>query len=175
MTNKKKVVSAGYTVEVTSWENDGDNYRTKSAVYDTREEALAVKHMCEVLFDCTDYDNEGGIGNVMDSDKYEAEQKIVSYFVKNPTLLSIQKLTLLESFKEAVREEYSEFLALPTWLECLEEHLEGQEIVPEDWVETVNQYKYELMGSSEYYYSRVCESAEVYYSPEDLYLEIVEV
>jgi len=172
---KKKVISKGYTVEVTSWENDGDNYRTNSAVYSTKEEALAVKHMCEVLFDCTDYDSGGGLGNVMDSDKYEAEQKIVSYFIKNPTLLSIQKLTLLESFKEAVEDEYSEFLIKVTWLECLEEYLEGQEIVPEDWVDIVNQYKYELMGGSEYYYSRICESAEVYYSPEDLYLEIVEV
>ena len=175
MTNKKKVVSAGYTVEVASWENDGDNYRTKSAVYNTREEALAVKHMCDVLFDCTDYDNGGGIGSVMADEKVEAEQKIISYLINHPTLIEIKDITQLESFKSSVEDEFSESLIKHTWLECLGEYLEGQDIVPEDWIDMVNQYKYELMGSSEYYYSRVCDSVQIYYSPENLYLEIVKV
>jgi hypothetical protein len=33
---------------------------------------------------------------------------------------------------------------------------------------------YELLGSSEWYGSRVCESVEITYSPEDVYAEIIE-
>jgi hypothetical protein len=173
MTNKKKVVSAGYTVEVTSWENDGDNYRTKSAVYSTKEEALAVKHMCEVLFDCTDYDNGSGLGNLMEDEDEEAKQKIVSYLIKNPRLLTIKNTTLgLVSFKESVENEFSEHLIQYTWEECLEEYLEGS--APTAWIDMVDQYNYDLMGGSEYYYSRVCNSVEVYYSAKNVYLDIIE-
>jgi hypothetical protein len=33
---------------------------------------------------------------------------------------------------------------------------------------------YELLGGSEWYGSRVCESVEITYSPEDVYTEVIE-
>ena len=38
-------------------------------------------------------------------------------------------------------------------------------------VDMVMDYNYDLLGSSEDYCSRVCESAELYYSDKDIYLE----
>ena len=40
-----KVVNKGYTLSVTSWENDGDNYKTESKTFDTKEEAIKVVKM----------------------------------------------------------------------------------------------------------------------------------
>lgn len=38
----------------------------------------------------------------------------------------------------------------------------------------INVYNEELLGYSEWYYSRVCESVTITYSPEDVYLEEIE-
>jgi len=40
-------------------------------------------------------------------------------------------------------------------------------------VDMIMDVNYDLMGSSEYYYSRVFESGCVYYSNEDIYLEVI--
>ena len=37
----------------------------------------------------------------------------------------------------------------------------------------MNKYNFGLMGGSEYYYSRVCESCTVTYSPEDIFAEVI--
>lgn len=51
MQNKLKVVSKGYTITVTSWENDGDYKNTKSVTVDSLEEARALYNLsklCEI-------------------------------------------------------------------------------------------------------------------------------
>ena len=40
-------------------------------------------------------------------------------------------------------------------------------------IDNVMDINYDLLGDSEYYISRVCDSAIITYSPEDLYLEII--
>lgn len=175
MSKRKKVIEKGYNVEVVSWENDGDNYRTHSGVYFTKEEALAVKHMCENLFRSSN-NGEGGIGCFMDYEDDEAILVIAEYLTRNPTLLEINKEAPLSSFKERVELEYSYELRKGevTWEDCLYEYLENESCVPDEWISMVNIYKYDLMGGSEYYYSRVCEKVTISYSPTDIYLDIVE-
>jgi hypothetical protein len=122
--NKELVIEKGYTIEVTSWENDGDNYNTESMTVETLEEARRIYRVCNELFKS---DDEGGVGNSMSG---ESEEVIEEYIENNPEL----KLT------------------------------EGE----------IRDLSYDLMGSSEYYDYRVCESVSVTYSPEDIYLEKIE-
>lgn len=90
MKNIKKVISKGYTVEVTSWENDGDNYRTQSATFDSLEEAGIVTKMCRTLFKSSN-NGEGGIGNLMDDEDDEAISIILKYVDNNPEVKSLKK------------------------------------------------------------------------------------
>jgi hypothetical protein len=122
--NKELVIEKGYTIEVTSWENDGDNYNTESMTVETLEEARRIYRVCNELFKS---DDEGGVGNSMSG---ESEEVIEEYIENNPEL----KLTERE----------------------------------------IRDLSYDLMGSSEYYDYRVCESVSVTYSPEDIYLEKIE-
>jgi hypothetical protein len=121
--NKELVIEKGYTLTVTSWENDGDNYRTESMTVETLEEARRIYRVCNELFKS----DEGGVGNSMDG---ESEEAIEEYIENNP------ELNLTE--------------------------------------EEIRDLSYDLMGSSEYYDYRVCESVSVTYSPEDIYLEKIE-
>jgi hypothetical protein len=60
-----KIASRGYTIEVTSWENDGDNYRTERMTVDTLEEAKKIKSICKQLF-ASENDTVYAVGNTMD-------------------------------------------------------------------------------------------------------------
>jgi hypothetical protein len=122
--NKELVIEKGYTLTVTSWENDGDNYNTESMTVETLEEARRIYRVCNELFKS---DDEGGVGNSMSG---ENEEVIEEYIENNPEL----NLT------------------------------EGE----------IRDLSYDLMGSSEYYDYRVCESVSVTYSPKDIYLEKIE-
>tara|TARA_B100001105_G_scaffold148940_1_gene119432 strand:- start:3882 stop:4307 length:426 start_codon:yes stop_codon:yes gene_type:complete len=141
MTMKKKIINKGYTVEVVSWENDGDNYRTKSTTYSSLEEAKAVKRMCENLFISGHDDNT--VGNKVEDQYEECCEIVKSYLVSHPESQS-------GHFK--VKEDTR---AGDAW----------------DSISHVNS---DLLGSSEYYFSRVCESCTIYFSPQDVYLEVIE-
>lgn len=54
--DKDKVIKAGYNVEVTTWENDGDNYNTKTFVFKTLEE-VKLFHKFLMYFECDSYGN----------------------------------------------------------------------------------------------------------------------
>jgi len=129
---KKIVVKKGYTIEVESWENDGDNYCTRTITVDDKDYALAVLDMCKTIFN-----DEDGIGNMIgDEETDEAPGIILNY-------------------------------------------LEGCPLIKKDTIDTnilidrVMDINYSLMGSSEYYYSRVFENGSIVYSPEDIVLEVI--
>jgi len=122
---KKLFLKKGYTIEVVSWENDGDNYRTKRKTIELKEDALIIYKICKELF-MDGCNNQASIGNSMDG---EANSIISEYIEKNPELLLTK--------------------------------------------DKINNLGYELMGGSEYYDFRVCESVEIVYSPEDILLEII--
>lgn len=130
----KKILSKGYTIEVTSWENDGDNYNTLSITVDNRELAKAISEMCNTIFTSCNNKVCRGIGNCQNS--REAE-KIIIPFMKEHLILCGDKIN-------------------PT---------------DKDLISVCREFNFDLMGSSEFYYSRVCESCTVMYSPEDIYAE----
>lgn len=75
---KKKVISKGYTLEIVSWENDGDNYNTINHTVKSLEEANRLHKICTELF-CSHHNGEKGIGNSMEG---EGLDNIID-FVKN--------------------------------------------------------------------------------------------
>ena len=129
----KVVIKKGYTVEVESWENDGDNYRTRTLTVDNKDYALAILNMCKVLFN-DDYDV--GIGNMIDGENDEAFSKIIAYVSNKPIIT------------------------------------EGAKTDTEK-VDIVLNINYDLLGSSEFYISRVFESGSIVYSSEDIILEVI--
>jgi len=132
----KKIISKGYTISAVSWENDGDNYKTRSIVVETKELAIAISKMCKELFASCNRTKATSIGNGQD---YKKSMIIVlDYMLKHP------------------------------------EVYENVEICDEELISLCMDYNYSLLGSCEDYDSRVCESVEIYYSPEDVLLEIIE-
>ena len=128
----KKIISKGYQFIVTSWENDGDYYRTKVKTVETKEEVEKLYKICYELFrSCNN--GTGGVGNSMDG---EENQTLIDYVEKNR-----------EMFPDLDVEDEDEIF------------------------DYFSNLAYELMGGSEHYDFRVCESVEVTYSPEDIYLE----
>lgn len=139
--SKIKIISQGYTLSVTSWENDGDNYKTESITLEDKELAIAVAKMCKELF-VSSNNGEGGIGNMMEEDDKEAREVILPYM-------------------KAHTELYPKIR-------------NNKKISDDTLVDICMEYNSNLMGGSEYYYSRVFDSATLTYSPEDVYLETIE-
>jgi len=78
-------IEKGYTITVTSWENDGDNYNTKSITVDSIEKAKAYYDLMQL---CKSKNNtkEIRLGN---TSEFSTKQKklIVSFLINNPILL----------------------------------------------------------------------------------------
>jgi hypothetical protein len=131
------VIKKGYTLTVTSWENDGDNYRTKTYTVGTLEEAEKLFKICSVLFKSCN-NGEGGIGNSVDG---EGEQTIIDFIEDNSGF-----------FPDIVKpnEPNSEY-----WLARA--------------TDEISNIAYMLMGSSEDYDFRVCESVTCFYSPDEIH------
>lgn len=144
------VVNKGYTVEVKSWENDGDYTNVKKMTVESKELAVALVKMCTTLF-CSKNSEKKGIGNSnYEYDKSKIRTTILSYLENN-------------------KEDFELFL----------NYLEGEESVPNlltenDKINIVMEINFQLLGGTEYYYSRVCESCKIYYSPEDVVVNLVE-
>ena len=79
---KKLIDKKGYTITVTSWENDGDNYATKSMTVDTETEARKIYKICTELFDDV-CNNERAIGNSIGNDYV---YRIEEYIEDNPEM-----------------------------------------------------------------------------------------
>jgi hypothetical protein len=144
MAKQIKVVSKGYTVTCTSWENDGDNYNTKSMVVESKDEAEAIYKMCTILFQSENRTNSKGIGNSNDLDS-SVKGKIVKFFKQYPNLLDEdQHRELIEIEDEDEEEDF--------------------------YSDICSNWAYELLGNSEYYYCRVAEKTTVTYSETDIFV-----
>ena len=132
----KTVVKKGYTLEVTSWENDGDNYRTKFKTVESEERAKALVHLCKNVF-ASNNNGGGGIGNLCDGEESTAEGIIMDYLEENTAILP----------KEGMSDD--------------------------DKYDYVMSLAYDLLGGSEWYVCRICESVKVTYSAEDIKLQEV--
>lgn len=132
---KKLIIEKGYTITVTSWENDGDDYNTLSKTVNTKEEARKLYKIY------TELCKSEVIGNSMDG---ESTQTIINYVNNNKELFLDIDWDIINSKDEDDAQDYL--------MDYFHELLD-------------------LLGSSEYYDFRVCESCIVNYSPEDIYLE----
>lgn len=127
-------VKKGYTISVTSWENDGDNYRTRTITVDDKDYALAILQMCKDIFvSCNNGD--GGIGNANGG---QGEEKAIDTVIK------------YGSDKPLINKGETD---------------------PDSIHDIIMDLNYVLMGSSEYYYSRVFDNGFIYYSPVDINLQ----
>lgn len=134
---EKELVKKGYTLEVTSWENDADNYRTESITYENKDEATRISKMIRELF-CSSTNGGKGIGNIMDEDE-KAEQIILEYLSENIVF-------------------------------------EDQENMDDETkVDNVMGINNDVMGGSEWYYSRVFDSMEIYYSHESININLIDL
>lgn len=173
----KKVASKGYTVEAVSWENDGDNYQTRTMTVDSLEEAKAVKHMCDNLFQVEDQSNfNKSIGNVSEYEYEIAKIITARYLADNPDLLKIKGVFDEQQLQLDIEKEYSTELDCSDlgWEDLLEEYIETREDLIDKWWNVMADYNVKLLGYSEYYVSRVCESTEITYLAEDVYAEVID-
>jgi len=167
--NKKLMFKKGYMLEVSSWENDGDNSKTESVIFDTKEEAALVNHMCKTLFQS--YDNKvQGIGNLDEYSK-TAKYTIFNYLVDNQEILKINNLKTIPDFKEKIISSFDEANE-ENYFEYIYDYFDKSPRSFDDWLDLVMEtYNSALLGYSEYYYSRVYDSSKIYYIKEDIYFE----
>lgn len=138
-------IKAGFRLEVETWENDADNYRTK--VLDGLTEA-EVKFYVELAK--AHYSMNGlrkkGFGNMYEpgfNEKEEYADAMRAIFRKHISVLN----KIWDDFE-------------PSWID------------EESFLDMVRSVNYELgIGGSEYYFTRVTDSIKVSYTPVDIYLE----
>ena len=145
-TNKKLIVKKGYTLTVVSWENDGDNYNTKTKTVETVEEAEALYKLMQ-LCRSKNRGDRNSLGNSIDDFSASQLKMLGDFFRQNPIVLK-------------------EFFGHNP-------ELDVEDIDDETYAEYFDELKGDLLGYSEYYLCRVMESCTVTYSPEDIYLDVI--
>lgn len=143
--SKKLIVKKGYTLTVSSWENDGDASQTLSKTVETVEEAQVWWDMMQL---CKSQNQSRGIGKITLGNTYDGfndkQEKIAIKFIQ-------------ENHK----------ILLP------EDDINGEDVDDETLVDWFCELSSELLGSSEDYACRVMEKCVVTYSPEDVFLDEV--
>lgn len=81
-------IKAGYKIEVTSWENDGDNYLTKSKEGLTKEQTQFYIDICNLM--------SGDFGNMYDPNESEK----VGLYTAVADILLKYKCIILELFND---------------------------------------------------------------------------
>lgn len=138
--NKKLIREKGYTLVVESFENDGDDCETHFFKANSKEEALALKKMCETLFGAY-HDSSKGLSNDCKDSLSKKDKEIILEFVKeNPIVI--------------------------------ERFLKDKEPSDEKIISAFKELSYDhLIGYSEYYTFRVCDSCSIEYAAEDIFVE----
>lgn len=136
------IIKKGYTIKVISWENDLDNVQTFSETHTSKERVIAIARLIVDL-----YGRENGIiSNVTEIEEFEP---LVEYAKVNMNLITT-----------AVGHDCSKEDLLNT--------IESEDY--ETLHEILKEYCFNnLIGSSEFYMTRVCEEVNITYSPENVY------
>ena len=144
--NKKLMIEKGYSLEVKSWENDGDLSRTNLVHLKTKEEAEAVRQMCKELFvGCQN--GENGIGNLMEDEYSEGESTIFEYLLRNQKLIKINGLKTIKSMKKDILDEFSDDgITKENYKEYAGDYYEDNKEAFVGWIDMVMEYNYSLMG-----------------------------
>lgn len=133
-------IPAGYQIQVTSWENDGDNYNTKILSGLSKELAKFYSDFCK-LFTKSHHEPGGIAGNAYKKSDVKWD-------------------SLFEKFKEIVGGFPGCFAEMGWEKVDLENESELRNAIGE--------IAYELMGGSEYFYFRKVETIEVFYIPQEI-------
>jgi hypothetical protein len=110
MSEKKKIIEAGFRFEIESYEDDGDNSKTIIKTVKTQEEVLAVQELLEFVH------LGGAIGNTYEDFSNEQLYSIKEFVNKNPLLFekSLQSgrfdVTYDDSLQELFTTIVSEYL-----------------------------------------------------------------
>lgn len=153
----KKIASKGYTLEVHSYDRDDENHKMSCLTFDTKDEFLLVRHMCETIF-ISGYNNVQSLGNrptdMSDHDNSVIINKtpsiIINYLIDNPGLLELNSI------------------AIPS-----KEEAKSNKEVFESLFSLVMKYHNKLIGFSNTSYYRAMHSSTGYYSDKDVYLDII--
>lgn len=159
----KQLISKGYTITVTSCENDGDYYKTKSITVQTIEEAKAWYELMEF---CKPYKKKGQIplGGTQRFSEKQIEA-IYDLFLKNKEYYKIDDKTL------DVLKEYIELLNSE----------DGYDTDEDDYIWTIqNDFKvvvFDLIDEPDDvdYACRNVKSCKIEYSPEDVYVTVEQI
>jgi len=84
---KQIILKKGYTLEVVSWENDGDDYNTIRLTVDSKEKAIALRDLCNLS--SRESCHNGGLGNLNNST--EEYDKLMVDFIKEHPILKFEK------------------------------------------------------------------------------------
>ena len=135
---KQTKIPAGYRVTVTSWENDGDNYRTNSIDGLSCQDAKLLVNLSRL--------QEGEFGNMYEP----SDEKCAKYSKACKKVFDVNPHDPLGKFAG--------------W---------NTETTEENADELASEMLQDLFGSSEYYYTRVCEEVVVEYLPQDIFIDDV--
>ena len=87
MKNKVKVVSKGYTLTVVSWENDGDNYNTKTKTVQTEEEAKVWWNMMQLCKSKNHSKENITLGNTYNGFNSKQKEIAINFLKENHKIL----------------------------------------------------------------------------------------
>ena len=82
---EKTLYTKGYLVRCTSWENDGDNYKTKEKQLPTLEYTVIVREALKMCENCY-HDSVFGLGNLMEYTPRETNA-IIEFIQKHKEVL----------------------------------------------------------------------------------------
>lgn len=143
---KEIMLNRGYHVTVTSWENDADNYNTKTIVVQDREEVDILVTLFDLLGSSSR--NSCDFGNMYEPDKAERE-----------------------AFANTVAAIPGMIAYLEKHFDWLKEAMNNPECSVE-YMDAVMDILYDVgLTGSEHFYTRVCDKVTVFYVEQDVYAE----
>ena len=146
MTEKYTTIPAGYRLTITSWENDADNYHTGTRHGLSRGELDFHLALCKLLRSRHDLKDQG-YGNLVDYDG-SFVAAVWHVLCKYETLLP-DSIELPDEDGVNTNERY------PDWFTYAYDIIQG------------------YFGSSEYYFTRVYESCQIEYLPDEIKIKDV--
>lgn len=134
---------AGYYLNVTTWENDGDNYRTVSAHYTSEADVRGAIEICKLFRSKNSHPNPG-IGNATQNDFSEIIDGLYDFIKKNPGVLTVTAEEIEDDEGDGTLLVYRLLGSIP---------------------------KLGLVGDFDWFYTRVFERFTVEYFPEDVFCD----
>ena len=180
--SRKRILQKGYTVTVNSYENDGDYDSEMSATYQSRNQDVCIAKMLNSLF-ASCHSSKESIGNM--TGVSIAHSIIYKYLVDNPEILEYYSLSfngeahsvhcfedeIISSIPSANCDNYKDHFHAYILLDM---HSDNPNPEFGRWLNYIIDIGSELMGSSEDYVSRVCDSVSITYSDKPIYATTID-